>query len=294
MNMNLLDHTEQFKKMEREGSEFTVVPDQLQVAELENQFVFKEYKGEYIALYKMENEIHFTSGTFGQGPVTNKAEFFKTFGTDWVARTYKAVICNSLLHYKKMLKDLFSNLEYCYKARHGLQMRHEWLMECGEVKRATEKLLLLNDVKRLIKDNKKHVVSIGTTLIHATRFFDLSVNEVCTILGANELEGQRLYKEYQENEKHKNTFETFLEYAVHRGLEYRNRKGRTKDIYDCPKHEMPFYWAVNEVIFDAIDNSEEFKEKMRNYFKNELGLTMYRTVEDLEGNVIDIVKDGES
>lgn len=292
--MNLLDHKETLKKMEREGSEFTIVPDQLQAAELENQFVFKEHKGEYIALYKMDNKIHFVSGTFGQGEVTNKSEFFKVFGTDWNTRSYKAVVCNALIQYKRWLKDTFRNMEYLHRTKHGLQMRHEWLMGVGEVQEASEKLLLLNNVKKILKSHNEQVLSIGTILINTIRFWNFSVNEVCTILGANELEGQRLYKEYRENEKHKNTFETFLEYAVHRGLEYRNRKGRTKDIYDCPKHEMPFYWSVNEVIFDAIDNSEEFKEKMRNYFKNELGLTMYRTVEDLEGNVIDIVKDGES
>ncbi|EOW9527909.1 hypothetical protein ACO11K_001555 [Bacillus cytotoxicus] len=294
MNMNLLNHTDMFKKMEKEGTEFTIVPDQLQVAELENQFIFKEYKGEYIALYKMENEIHFTSGTFGQGPVTNKREFFRTFGTNWIARSYKAVVCNSLLHYKRMLKDLFSDLEDCYKAKYNLRMGHKWLMECGEVKSASEKLLHLNDVNQLIKRIENQVLSIGLILINAIRFWNLSINEICTILGANELQAQKFYKEYQVDKKNQTTFKTFFEYAVHRGLEYRHCKGRMKDIYDCPKCEMPFYWAVNEVILDALKNSEEYRKRIHDYFKNELGLTMYRTVEDLEGNVVDIVKDGES
>ena len=57
-----------------------------------------------------------------------------------------------------------------------------------------------------------------------------------------------------------------MEYALHRGLEYRHLKGRMRGIYDCPSYEMPFYWAVNNVILDFIDNSPKAKRKKINDF----------------------------
>ncbi|WP_454432378.1 hypothetical protein [Bacillus thuringiensis] len=85
-----------------------------------------------------------------------------------------------------------------------------------------------------------------------------------------------------------------MEYALHRGLEFRHRKGRTQGIYDCPSHKMPFYWAVNKLILDFIDNSPKAKEKINNFLENDLGLTMYKTVEDLEGNILGVIEDDES
>ncbi|MFI8707113.1 hypothetical protein ACIGHG_08530 [Bacillus sp. NPDC077411] len=292
--MELIKNKQVFKDIKKQSTKISIIPDQLQVEQLQNDLIFKEHKGEYLCLYKMNDKIHFISETFGKGEVINKIEFFKVFGTEWNKRSYKMMVLNALIWYKRWLKSIFKNMEELNKQKRGLQKHHEWLMEVGEIQKASEKLLLINDINGVLKSIREQVLSIGRKVIDIVHFWDFNVNEVCVLLGGNEVEGQRLYREYQEYRQHQDTFKTFLEFALHRGLEYRHRKERMKDMYDCPYYEMPFYWAVNKVILDAIDNSPKAKENIRNFFKNEMGLTMYRTVEDLEGNILGVVKDDEN
>ncbi|ARX68778.1 hypothetical protein BVH75_23100 [Bacillus thuringiensis] len=292
--MEMITNKKVFRSIEKKARQLSLVPDQLKTEQLQNVFLFKEYKEEYICVYSRDNQIYFVSETFGKGKMTNQVEFFKVFGAVWNVYPYKMIVFNAIAWYKRWLKSNFKDMDELYDRKRSLQKQHEWLMEIMEIQRASEKLLFINEVNNVLNRVKEQILSIGKQVIDIIQFWDFSIDEVCVLLGGNAIEGQRLYKEYQEDKKHQETFKTFMEYALHRGLEYRHRKGRMKDIYDCPSYEMPFYWAVNKVILDFIDNSPKAKEKINNFLKNDLGLTMYRTVEDLEGNILGVIEDGES
>ncbi|KAB2423911.1 hypothetical protein F8167_07665 [Bacillus cereus] len=292
--MEMITNKKVFRSIEKKAKQLNLVPDQLKTEQLQNVFLFKEYKGEYICVYSRDNQIHFVSETFGKGKMTNQVEFFKVFGAEWNEYPYKMIVFNAIAWYKRWLKSNFNDMDELYDRKRSLQKQHEWLMEIMEIQRASEKLLFINEVNNVLNRVKEQTFSIGKQVIDIIHVWDFSVDEVCALLGGNAIEGQRLYKEYREDKEQQKTFKTFMEYALHRGLEYRHRKGRMKGIYDCPSYEMPFYWAVNNVILDFIDNSPKAKEKINDFLKNDLGLTMYKTVEDLEGNILGVIEDDES
>lgn len=198
-------------------------------------------------------------------------------------------INNELIRRKRIVINEFKTLEDFYKQRERLKVLEKSFHESGNIIQESEAITIEGEIKEIIDNIKNSIVDMGkffTTILSDEKL--INDNAACAIFNINAKTWVNKKREYIEqfNEKDKLVYKLLTVC----GVEYRNRRGRAKDWYDCSQWEMPVYWSVSEFMFREIDKNKDLKNATRKTFKKVFGdIPTCRVVKDLEGNIISVI-----
>lgn len=206
---------------------------------------------------------------------------------------FKQYIINELVRYRRPIIENYKTIEKVAGYRKIHKRKYDYLESIGDIAKAAETHLKIADINNLISSCKDIIADIGKFIADTLRFDLLTEHEACQIFNINWKtwqDNKKMFLELDERE------ENHLVYSiiVVCGPEYRHRKGRSKDWYDCPNYEMPIYWSIHEYMMREMKDNKEFHNATNKAFKEIFGdIPTYHVVKDLEGRVIDIIEDEE-
>lgn len=183
-------------------------------------------------------------------------------------------------------------MDKLYECKKIYDNDYEHFESSNDAVRRAETYLEISEINNLIEDISKHIANLGEIFIEILNLNILSEHDVCQLLNIN-------WKTFQDKkQRYKNKFgeKDNLTYKIVSvaGAEYRDGKGKLKDIYDCHEYEMPIYWAIGDRIMQEMDNNEEFHKSVRQGIKKFFpGIKTYKAVKDLEGNIVKVVEEKE-
>ncbi|ADK13136.1 MULTISPECIES: hypothetical protein [Clostridium] len=205
---------------------------------------------------------------------------------------FKQYVKNELVRDRKTIIEQYKNIEGLHEVRKACEREYKYYEKINDVVNKAEFQLNISEVDKLAKEILRIIATLGEHFIDVLSLNILEEHDVCQLLNINwkifKNNKQAYIKQFGEKDK--------LVYKVISvmGPEYRYRKGRMKEIYDCPKYEMPVYWAMNERIMQEVDNNKELKKLADEAFEKLFpDVKTYRVVKDLEGNVIKVVEETE-
>ena len=205
----------------------------------------------------------------------------------------KHVFINKMIKLRRIVIQNYKTIEKIVGYKRTHQKNYEYLEKIGDIVRAAETHLKIADINNLIIDCKDSICDCGKWFQYILRQDLLTEHEACQLFNINWKTFQDAKEEYLKMDE-TNSDHIVYSVIVVMASEYRERKGRMKDWLDCPRYEMPIYWAMHEYMMDATKDNEEFHEAAFKKFKEIFGdIPTYHAVKDLEGNIIEIVKDEE-
>ncbi len=206
-------------------------------------------------------------------------------------KEFKKHILNELVYARRDIIKNYRTIETCVEYRKIHSKNYKYFEEVGDITNVAETHIKIAEIDKLISDIKSVISIYGGYIMDILRFDMLSDHEACQVFNIN-------YKTFQDDKKrYLNISEGNEEHLVYKvisicGPEYRQCKGRAKEYYDCPNSEMPVYWAMNEHIRQEMKDNKEFHEATYKAFKEIFPeLKTYKTVKDLEGNIIKVIED---
>lgn len=209
---------------------------------------------------------------------------------------FKQYIINELVRYRRSIIENYKTIERVAGYRKIHQKKYDYLESIGDIAGAAETHLKIADINVLINSCEDVISDIGKFTADILKFELLTEHEACQVFNIN-------WKTWQEKKERylnlRNKCKEKVEHLVYSviaicGPEYRLRKGRAKEWYDCPNYEMPIYWAMHEYMMKEMENNEEFQVATTKAFKELFpGVRTCRVVKDLEGRVVDVIEEKE-
>jgi len=205
-------------------------------------------------------------------------------------KEYCQYLKNELVRIRKSIIEVYMKIETLYEYRKIHLRNLEYFEGKEDIVNAAEIQLKISEIVNQIVDFEKFISEMGRFLVTVLRANILTEHEICQLFNINEKTWENKKAEYlgafegKEDNAH-------LAYSILtiNCPEYRIRKGREKGIYDCPKHEMPIYWAVHEYVLDLMKNNEGFKSATFKKFKElHPEVRICKVVKDLEGNINEV------
>lgn len=202
----------------------------------------------------------------------------------------KQYVKNELVRARWIIIELYKHMNNLYECKRICDNDYKYFESINDPVRRAEAYLKISEINSLIENSSKYISNLGELFIEVLNWNILSEHDVCQLFNINWKTFQSRKQRYKNNFKEKDNL-IFKTISI-AGAEYRDRKGRAKGIYDCDEYEMPVYWAIGDRIMQEIDINKDVKEKVRKGIKEFFpSIKTYRTIEDLEGNIIRIVAD---
>lgn len=195
---------------------------------------------------------------------------------------------NDLIRARWMVIELYKSIEELRQEKRTYEKEYKHFESINDTVGRAETYLKISEVDNSIKSILNTIAEYGYIFIDILSSDILAEHDVCQLFNIN-------WKTFQdEKKKYIEQFgkEDNLTYKVVTicGAEYRHRKSRANDFYDCDKYEMPVYWSITESIMHEMKNNREFKKATDEKFKELFpDIKFYRAVTDLEGNIIGYV-----
>ncbi|AGF59451.1 hypothetical protein B0P06_002210 [Clostridium saccharoperbutylacetonicum] len=199
----------------------------------------------------------------------------------------RLVVSNLVIKIKFKLRKIYKKLDQLYEDRKISKNTMKLNLTVGARDKYEKYIESLNEYI----DNSEEIINhYGGMLVYSCiplvdKYF--SEHEIIQILGGSYTQAKRI-KEYY-NKKETGTESITDSFILHH-VEYRWKKGRCKDLVDCPDWEMPLFNCVSSYMWKAINSSPKAREKMDNYFEDKFGELMSYTTFDSQGNVINVEK----
>lgn len=195
-------------------------------------------------------------------------------------------LSNSIVNMKFKLRDSYKKLDRHYKLRNTINNRLK--LDSTEKSRIEHEEYLAN-VNDGISELKEGLLNYGALLSSYIPLLDkyFSEQEIIQLLSGSYEEAKNIKEYYDKDET--GTRSLTDSFIIHH-IEYRWRKGRSKDFIDCPDYEMPLFNCISKYMWKAINNNPTAKADMDNFFEDTLGGAMVYTIRDGEGNVISAEK----
>lgn len=200
----------------------------------------------------------------------------------------RIAISNGLIGLKFKIRDLYKDLDSCYKEKKGANrvLELEFIDE-NTKKEYKEYIYKLND---FIDKYQKSLNTLGRVLIDLyipliDKYFNKK--EIIQIIGGSYEEINKINDFIERKETGTNSITE--SYIIHHA-EYRWRKGRSKDFVDCPDWEMPLFNCMSDYMLEEIHKNSEASNKMSNVFEEMFGEALSTVTFDSNGNVVNIEK----
>ena len=214
-----------------------------------------------------------------------KKERFIRIGLEEPQDGDRLFFSNLLIDMKFSLREIFKKQKECFDQLESTRIS----LELGGSKKELQSLKKYENTLVEYKDIlKKQILNYGSTLVNIiipeinNHFTE---DEIIQLVGGPEDEAKKI-KEVMTEIDLKNSEKGFaFNLIFHRG-EYRLRKGRSKDFIDCPKWEMPLFWAVSDYIYKEINSNPELKHEMDNLFQEMFEDAIVYPKHDNQGNVV--------
>ncbi len=206
---------------------------------------------------------------------------------------YKQCVKNEIVVARRCIIHEFKDIDRLHETRRIYDKNYEYYGKTNDAVNRAETYLKICEINELVKQSLNIIANFGEALIELLTNNNFKEHDLCQLLNINWKTFQNVKSRYMKNFGDK-------EHLLYRivsvcGPEYRDRKGRMEECYDCPQYEMPVYWAISERIMQEMENNEEFKKATDKKFKELFpGLQTYRAVTDLEGNTVKVVKNTEN
>jgi hypothetical protein len=205
----------------------------------------------------------------------------------------KQFVLNELVRCRREIVQAYEMIEIANDEISNLRKEYKECASKGDIVGAAETQLIISDIENSRGEIKATIISKGKLIRGLLKAEVITEHEACQVFNINHktcaIEKESLYKMDTSKEDY-----SVFDVIVITGCEYRHRKGRAKEFYDCPHSEMPIYWAIHEYTMDAMNDNKEFQEASDKAFKRIFPeVKTYTAVKDLEGNVIKIVEDEE-
>lgn len=204
----------------------------------------------------------------------------------------KSYTFSQIIRVKMAVSAIFKEIESVGEYRNKCQKLYKEFEDSGDIVGAAGMHLEIKDFQDIINVYKKQIATIGRFLIDILHCDIFTEHEMCQLLNINwitwQKEKESYIKQFGEEE------DLIYHITAVTGPEYRHRRGRMKDWYDCPRYEMPVYWSIHEAISQRMDEDEEFKKATDKKFKELFpDFKWYRGITDLEGNLIGLLEEKE-
>lgn len=203
---------------------------------------------------------------------------------------FKKYIKNELVRARRIVIAFYNYIESLYELRMMEDKKYKHFESINDPVNRAETYLKISEINNTINDKLKIISDMGNFFIAVLRSNILEEHDLCQIFNINWRTFQDKKHEYIEQfgkEEH-------LTYKVISvtGVEYRDRKGRDKEFYDCHRSEMPLYWSMFEHIMREIEDNKELNKATDERFKELFpDIKTCRVFEDLEGNIVKIVEE---
>lgn len=112
-------------------------------------------------------------------------------------------------------------------------------------------------------------------------------HEIIQIIGGSYEEAKNIKKWRDEKEI---INESLTESLIMHHVEYRWRKGRSRDYLTCPRWEMPLFECVSTYVWNVINSDPKAKADMERVFEDIFGEDMVYATTDSQGNIISTEK----
>lgn len=200
----------------------------------------------------------------------------------------RIAISNGFIGLKFKIRDLYKDLDTCYKknkiAKDVLELES---IDSDIRKQYIEYIYELNNY---IDRCQKILNTLAGVLINLyIPLIDKHFNkkEIIQIIGGSYEEVNKINAFIERKETGTNSITE--SYIIHH-VEYRWRKGRSKDFIDCPNWEMPLFNCISDYMLEEIHKNSEASNKMSNIFEEMFGEYSSSVTLDSNGNVINIEK----
>ncbi|KHD14968.1 hypothetical protein AB2T63_12205 [Clostridium butyricum] len=196
-------------------------------------------------------------------------------------------ISNSLIKVKRSLIKRYKELDYYYSEIRAAKRIIE--SDVAE-KYKIESEAYIKSIKDIISKIEDYIMSCGEGLIDAyipliDKYF--SEQEIIQLLSGSYSQAKRIKEFY--NKKETGTRSLTDSFIIHH-VEYRWRKGRSRDFIDCPDWEMPLFNCISTYMWKAINENPKARADMDNVLEELFEDAMISTTFDSEGNVISAEK----
>lgn len=196
-------------------------------------------------------------------------------------------ISNSVVKTKFNLRNIYIKLDELYSKRAITKSSLELNLTI-ESKQQHEKYL--NTLDDYIENLKEKIYHYGAMLINSyipllDEYF--SKDEIVQLLSGSYSEAKMIEEYYDKKETGTNSItDSFIIHHV----EYRWRKGRSKDFIDCPLYEMPLFNCITTYIRQSIKKNSRLSAEMNKLHEEMFGDAMICTTTDSDGNIIEVEK----
>lgn len=209
-------------------------------------------------------------------------------------KEYSQFVKNEFIRVRRMVIKSLRNIEKCEGYRKTYLSSLKYYQEQHDIVQAANIQILISEINELISESDKVIADIGGIIADILKADIFSEHEICQLLNINN-------KSWEENKARyfgiggiESSMPLVYSVLLVTGPEYRWRKGRMKEFYDCPESEMPIYWAVHRHIMEVMKNNEEFHRATNKKFEELFpDLKKYKLVKDLEGNIIKVIGNKE-
>ena len=144
----------------------------------------------------------------------------------------------------------------------------------------------LNGFKAHISHLEKVLMECGELIIDTfipmlDKYF--TEHEIIQIIGGSYEEAKNIKKWRDEKEI---INESLTESLIMHHVEYRWRKGRSRDYLTCPRWEMPLFECVSTYVWNVINSDPKAKADMERVFEDIFGEAMVYATTDSQGHII--------
>ena len=144
-------------------------------------------------------------------------------------------------------------------------------------------------LEKLLDLYKEELNANGLLLVYLVELIDkyFSNDEMIQLLGGEYTQANRIKEFYDKTET--GTKSLCESYIIHH-IEYRWKKGRSKDFIDCPRYEMPLFNCLSDYIWKCIKEDSKLRMKMDRVTEELFSECMVNVTCDENGNVIEAEK----
>ena len=148
----------------------------------------------------------------------------------------------------------------------------------------------LAELNQYKDDANSYLMKCGSVIIDSfmpmlDKYF--TEHEIIQIIGGSYEQAKRI-KEYYD--KHNTGTRSLTDSFIMHHIEYRWRKGRSKDYLTCPRWEMPLFECASTYVWDVINSDSKAKADMDRAFRDIFSDNMIYVTKDSQGNIISAEK----
>lgn len=196
-------------------------------------------------------------------------------------------ISNKLIKVKRSLIKRYKELDYYYSETKAAKRIIE--SDAAE-KYKIESETYIESIGKIISEIEDYIISCGDVIINAyipllDKYF--SESEIIQLLSGSYSQAKRIKEFYDKKET--GTRSLTDSFIIHH-VEYRWRKGMSKDFIDCPDWEMPLFNCVSTYMWKAINENPKARADMDKFQEEMFGHAMVYTTTDSQGNIIEAEK----